>query len=205
MAWQTWMNRSSRSRVESFVLVAVLGDLHPADQFHDEVRPARFRRAGIEHLRDVRMVHHRQRLPLGFEARDDGFGVHAELDDLERDAAAHRFLLLGHVNDAAAAFADLLEQLVAADRSPGFFERLTAKRWLVPPPLDRQANPESHTGSFRTLSAETRCAGEAPHRRHRLLEVRCALLGWQFHRRVKDGGFPLVRFAHGTNCSAFTR
>ena len=41
--------------------------------------------------------------------------VHAELDDLERHAAAHRLLLLGHVNHAAAAFADLLQQLVAAD------------------------------------------------------------------------------------------
>ena len=34
------------------------------------------------------MVHHRQRLPLGVEACDDLLGVHAELDDLERDAAA---------------------------------------------------------------------------------------------------------------------
>ena len=29
-----------------------------------------------------------------------------------------------------------------------------------------------------------------------LIEVRRALLRWQLHRRVKDGGFPLVRFAH---------
>jgi phage tail sheath gpL-like len=38
-----------------------------------------------------------------------------ELDDLEGDAAADRLLLLGHVDDAAAALADLLQQLVAAD------------------------------------------------------------------------------------------
>ena len=69
----------------------------------------------IEHLGDVRMIHHRQRLALGFEAGDDLLGVHAQLDDLERDAAAHRFLLLGHVDHAAAAFADFLEQFVAAD------------------------------------------------------------------------------------------
>ena len=31
-----------------------------------------------------------------------------------------------------------------------------------------------------------------------VIEVRRALLGWQFHRRVKDGGFPLVGFAHET-------
>ena len=28
-------------------------------------------RAGVEHLGDVRMVHQRQRLPLGLEAGDD--------------------------------------------------------------------------------------------------------------------------------------
>ena len=65
------------------------------------------------------MIHHRDRLPLGFKARDHGFGIHAELDDLERHAAADRFGLLGHVNHAAAALADLLKQLVAANRVPG--------------------------------------------------------------------------------------
>ena len=109
------MNKSSRSLGGKIVLVAVVGDLDAAHQFHDEVRPARFGRAGIEHLGDVRMIHHRQRLPLGLEARDDLLRVHAELDDLERHAAPHRLLLLGHVDDAAAAFADLLEQLVAAN------------------------------------------------------------------------------------------
>ena len=91
-----------------------------AHQFHDEVGPPRVGGAGVEDLGDVRMIHHRQRLPLGLEAGDDLLGVHAQLDDLERDAAADRFLLLGHVNDAAAAFADLLEQLTGPIRSPGF-------------------------------------------------------------------------------------
>ena len=65
-----------------FLLVAVIGDFHPADQFHDKVRAARFRRAGVKHLRDVRMVHQRQCLTLGFKARDHRFGIHAEFDDL---------------------------------------------------------------------------------------------------------------------------
>ena len=85
------MNSSSRSLRGQIVLVAVIGDAHAAHQFHDEVGPARFGRAGIEHLGDVRMIHHGQRLPLGFEAGDDLLGVHAQLDDLQRDAAAHRF------------------------------------------------------------------------------------------------------------------
>ena len=58
------------------------------------------------------MVHQRQRLPLGFEAGDDLLGVHAQLDDLERDPAAHRFCLLGHTDHAAAAFADSLQETV---------------------------------------------------------------------------------------------
>ena len=109
------MKSSSRSLGGEIVLVAVLGDPDPAHQFHDEVRPARIRRAGIEHFGDVRMIHHRQRLPLGFKARDDLLGVHAQLDDLERDAAADRFLLFGHVNDAAAAFADLFPKFVTCE------------------------------------------------------------------------------------------
>ena len=54
------------------------------DELHDEVRAALWRRARIEHLGDVRMVHHGQRLPLGLEAGDDLRGVHSRLDDLER-------------------------------------------------------------------------------------------------------------------------
>ena len=72
------------------------------------------------------MVHQRQRLPLGLEPGDDLLGVHAQLDDLERDAAADRLLLLGHINHAAAAFADLLEQFVAADPVAGLFARRQA-------------------------------------------------------------------------------
>ena len=42
--------------------------------------------------------------------------VHARLDDLQGDRALDRLGLLGHVDDAHAAFADLLQQLVGADR-----------------------------------------------------------------------------------------
>ena len=67
----------------------------------------------------LRMVHQRQRLPLGLEAGDDLAGVHARLDDLEGDLAADRLLLLGHVDDAHAALADLLDQPVRADLGAG--------------------------------------------------------------------------------------
>ena len=38
--------------------------------------------------------------------------VHARLDHLERDLALHRLGLLGHEDDAHAALADLLQELV---------------------------------------------------------------------------------------------
>ena len=89
--------------------------LHAADEFHDEEGPAKLRRTGVEDLGDVRVLHHRERLPLLLEAGDDFLRVHAELDDLQRHAPPHRLLLLGHPHDAEAALADLLEELVRPD------------------------------------------------------------------------------------------
>ena len=102
------------------VLVAVIGDLDAAHQFHDEIRPAGFRGAGVQHLGDVRMVHQCQRLPLGFKTGDDILGVHAQLDDFEGHQSANGFLLLGHIDHPAAAFTDLLEQFVMADPVANF-------------------------------------------------------------------------------------
>ena len=76
---------------------------------------------GVEHAGDVGVVHHRQGLPLGLEAGDHLPGVHARLDDLERDPALDRLGLLGHEDDAHAPFADLLQQLVGADDRAGAF------------------------------------------------------------------------------------
>ncbi len=103
------------------VLVAVLRDRNPAHQLHHEVRPARFGRSGVEHFGDVGMVHHRQRLPLRLEPGDHLLGVHSRLDDLQGHLAPDRLLLLGHEDDAEAAFADLLQELVAADDRAGLF------------------------------------------------------------------------------------
>jgi hypothetical protein len=71
--------------------------------------------AAVEHLSDVRMIHHRERLALGFEARHDLLGVHPELDDLERDLALDGCRLLRHPNSAHATLADGLQELVPAD------------------------------------------------------------------------------------------
>ena len=103
--------------------VTILRDLDAAHQFHDEVGPAGVGCAAIEHLGDVGMIHHGQCLALGFEAGNDRLRVHPQFDDLEGDPPAHRFLLLGHIDHAHAAFADLLEELVAANDGTRAFVR----------------------------------------------------------------------------------
>src|SRR6187402_1827898 len=99
------------------VIIAVVRDPDSADQFHDEVRASALRGSGIENLRDVRMIHHRQSLALLFESGDDLFGIETWLDDLERYSPAHRSLLVGHPHRAEAALAQLLEKFVIADQS----------------------------------------------------------------------------------------
>ena len=60
-------------------------------------------------------------MPLGLEARDNLARVHARLEDLQRHLAADRFLLLGHEDNAEAAFADLFQELVGPDDRAGAF------------------------------------------------------------------------------------
>ena len=96
----------------------------PLDQLHHEVGTAGFGCAGVEHPGDVGVVHHGQGLALGLEPGDDLFRVHPRLDDLQSHLAAHGALLLGHVDDAHAPLADLLQQLVRADDRAGAFHRL---------------------------------------------------------------------------------
>ena len=96
-------------------LVAVIRDRDALHQLHDEVGTAGVGGAGVEDPGDVGVIHHRQRLPLGLEPGDDLGVVHARLDELERDPATDRPLLLGHVDDAEAPLADRLEDLVRSD------------------------------------------------------------------------------------------
>ncbi len=48
-------------------------------------------------------------------------GVHAELDDLERDTALYRLFLLRNIDRAKAAFSQLFQELVAVDDRAGAF------------------------------------------------------------------------------------
>src|SRR4051794_4332921 len=109
VAYLTKKYEARRSR--EVVLIAVFCDRNSWDQLHHKIGTSAFRRSGVEHAGDIRMVHHRQRLAFGLEARDDVFGVHPELDDFKGYAPPHRFLLFGHPYDAATAFAELLQEL----------------------------------------------------------------------------------------------
>ena len=101
--------------------IAVLVDRDAVDELHHEERPAAVGGAGVEDPRDAGVVHERQGLALGLEAGDDLFGVHARLDDLERDLAADGALLLGEEDDSHAALAELADDRVGADARAGAF------------------------------------------------------------------------------------
>jgi len=87
-------------------------DGHALDQLHHEVGPARLGSSPVQHVGDVRVVHHGQGLALGLETGDYFPGVHARLDDLQGHGAPYRLALFGHEHYAKPAFADLLQEPV---------------------------------------------------------------------------------------------
>jgi hypothetical protein len=97
------------------LLVGVLRDRHAADQLHDEVGAAAVVGAGVDHSRDVRVVHQREGLPLGLEAGDHLLGVHAQLDELQREFAADLVALFDAIDLAHPALAESFEDAVAAN------------------------------------------------------------------------------------------
>ena len=125
-AWQTGTNSSSRCRGVRWLLVAVLGDRHALDQLHDEVRPARcrscrrrapWRCSGGPSAPAPAARPRSGRSPAGVSMPG--------LMTLSATLRLDRLGLLGHVDDAHAPFADLLQQLVRADLRAGLLgERL---------------------------------------------------------------------------------
>ena len=61
------------------------------------------------------MIHHRQSLPLGFEAGDYLPAVHARLYELQRHQSPDRSLLLRHINQPHSPFTNLLQEFVGTD------------------------------------------------------------------------------------------
>ena len=97
------------------MLVAVLGNADTGDVLHSKVGLTLFGRPRLEDPGHVRMVHHRQGLPLGLEPGDDLAGVHAQLDDLQGDPPADGLLLLGQVDNPHSALAEDFENPEGAD------------------------------------------------------------------------------------------
>ena len=150
--------------VVRLILVAVIREGDAVDQLHHEVGPARFGRARVKHLGDVGVVHHGQGLPLGLEAGDHLPGVHARLDDLQGHLAANRLPLLGHVDHAHAPFADLLQELVAADgraRAFGDGRQVEVAAMFAGGDSRKLPAPSIRGQTGRTSARETR---DSPHR-----------------------------------------
>ena len=98
-----------------FLLIAKFRDGFSRRQLHDEKRASSARCPRIEDLRDARVIHQRQRLSFGFETRDDGLRVHAQLDDFDRHFAAHWRELFRPIHDATTAFANFANDAKAVE------------------------------------------------------------------------------------------
>jgi hypothetical protein len=83
--------------------VAILGDRAAFDELHREERRAVGRGAGIEDLRDGRVLHLRQHLALDLEMGELARIEPVPAQQFERHRAVHRFELVGTIDLAHAA------------------------------------------------------------------------------------------------------
>ena len=95
--------------------VAIVGEGFAGNVLHHEEGSPRAGGTGVEHLRDVGMVHHGEGLTLRLEAGDDVPRVHSELDHLQGHTPAHGLRLLGQIDGSHPTLTDLLEELVGPD------------------------------------------------------------------------------------------
>ena len=92
------------------------------DIFHRDVSVALVRRAGIEDLRNRRMLHLRERLAFNLEPGQREWARDLRTDQFERDIAMHRRSLFGQIDLTHAAFAERPAYLVGT-QSGARFER----------------------------------------------------------------------------------
>jgi hypothetical protein len=97
------------------VLVAVPRDRNALDQLHREVRSALLRRAGVEDVGDIGVIHEGEGLALTLESCDDLPAVHTGLDELERYPAADGFFLERLVDLTHPALAQSLNDPIGSD------------------------------------------------------------------------------------------
>jgi hypothetical protein len=65
------------------------------------------------------MIHQRQCLTFSLESGDDTPSVHSRFNHFQGDVSVNRLCLLGHENDTAPSFSNLLQQLVPIDQVSG--------------------------------------------------------------------------------------
>jgi hypothetical protein len=90
----------------------------------------------------VRVIHQRQRLALGLEARQDVATGHAGPDQFQRDPAPDRVRLFGFVNLAESAFAEQPHEAIGADMGRGRGSGIGGRRrWRERAILIRHGHP----------------------------------------------------------------
>jgi hypothetical protein len=107
----------ARADVEAMT-IAIGIDRLAFDELHHEIRLPALRRAAVDEARDVGVLERGESLTLAAEAPQDLVGVHAALDDLERDAL-HEFTVGARreVDDAHAAARETALESIAPDRA----------------------------------------------------------------------------------------
>ena len=142
------------------------------------------------------MVHHRERLAFGFESRQHRLGIHARLDQFHGHLASNRFGLLGDPNGAHAAFADFLQQLVAAGNDGSeLLDGRTLGSGVVR--LIRRGSVEQMVGAIVGLQQRIDAGAQGRVAGARLVQVCGPFGGGQSHGRGKNGLNAIGGFGHG--------
>jgi len=100
---------------ELLLLTPARERLRALHELHDDVGMRVGGASGIEHARDVRMIHARERFQLLLKAAEHVRAVHAGLQQLQRDLTRQRLVLPRMPDTCEAAFTEKAEQLVGTD------------------------------------------------------------------------------------------
>ena len=91
-------------------LVAVIGHRIACHIFHHEIRSPFISRSCLDHGGNVRVLHPREGLSFGFEARDHSRGIHPQFEDLQGHLSLNWEDLFGEINRPAAAFTNFFHK-----------------------------------------------------------------------------------------------
>src|SRR5207248_3651126 len=102
---------------QQIVRIAILIDRHAFDVLHDKIRQSIFGHAAVEQARDVRVIEAGQDLSFVAEMAQHRIGVHAPLDQLDRDTLLILLIrALGQINRAHPATAEFAQDAVWPDQ-----------------------------------------------------------------------------------------